>query len=92
MDDSFIIVYVNAGKKHPSKYIQETPWGEDIGLLAQTVSSVVDATLYNSWDEAFEKIKKLKQANIDGGFEASTFFPLSVNKKELFLAKLKGQR
>ena len=88
-NEGFVIVY-NEGNDRTS-YI-EVITGSTIGLLATTVPTVVNATVFDTWDEPMDKIVELREANKKNGFMNGMMFPLSVNKKDIFLAKLKGHR
>ena len=86
--EAFVIVY-NEGNSRTS-YVKEVEYGA-LNNEAITVPTVTQATLYDTWDEAMDKILLLRDYIIDivPGAEVPMMFPMSVNKKKLFLAKLK---
>ena len=91
MRDCYVIVY---NENDRTSYIQETsgnifnPDGESMPMIV-TVPTVVNATLYDTWDEAWDKITEWREKNMSLGHPPGMFFPLSVNKKDIFKAKLK---
>jgi len=87
-DEVFVIVY-NEGNDRTS-YVQEVNSGA-LDHEAVTVPTVLQATLYDTWGEAMDKIIVLRKEIEDLGLniEPPMMFPLGVNKRSLFKAKLK---
>ena len=88
MTEAFVIVY-NEGNDRTS-YVQEVNSGV-LDHEAVTVPTVTQATLYDTWGEAMNKIiairKELEGLNLN--IEMPMMFPMGVDKKALFKAKLK---
>ena len=89
MRDSYVIVY-NEGNDRTSyiEMIQRSENGNP-DFLAQTVPTVVNATLFDTWDDAMEAIVGLREANKRYGVSIGMMFPMTINKKDVFKAKLK---
>lgn len=83
MRDNFVIVY---NEHDRTAYIRE-----DANGIPGTTRTVVHATVYDTWDDAMDKIIKMREHNDNLGFKSGMFFPVSVNKKDIFKAKLKGR-
>ena len=85
MRDCYVIVY---NEHDRTGYLLELDGG-DGGALITTVPTVTRASLYDTWDEAMDRIQDCRNLNKKLGYESGMMFPMSVNRKDLFKAKLK---
>lgn len=88
MRDSYVIVYNEGNDRTSYIEVMHRP-GDEVNILAQTVPTVVNATLFDTWDDAMGKIVELREANERHGFGIGMMFPMTINKKDVFKAKLK---
>jgi len=86
--EAFVIVY-NEGNSRTS-YVKEVKFGS-LNYEAITVPTVTQATLYDTWDDAMDKILLFRETIADTVpcAELPMMFPMGIDKKKLFKAKLK---
>jgi hypothetical protein len=89
VSESYVLVW-NDGGAGGTGYVKEVRYGA-LNNEAITVPTVTQATLYDTWDDAMDKAIEIRAyvADLAPGVQLPMLFPMSVDKKALFKAKLK---